>query len=75
MPDYEVENLARSFLPAMEKFFASDEGIAANEKWLSEQEDTTDEVAISTMHTPTAGYIPPMRYTDGFLFCCRDGLV
>ena len=43
IPDYEFENLARSFLPAMQKYFASEEGMAAYEKWLSEQEDETSE--------------------------------
>lgn len=43
IPDYEFENLARSFLPAMQKFFASEEGMAAYEKWLSEQEEDTSE--------------------------------
>ncbi len=43
IPDYEFENLARSFLPAMQKYFASEEGMAAYEKWLSEQEDETFE--------------------------------
>lgn len=35
IPDYEFENLARSFLPAMQKYFSSEEGMAAYEKWLS----------------------------------------
>ena len=41
IPDYEFENLARSFLPAMQKYFSSEEGMAAYEKWLSEQEEET----------------------------------
>lgn len=43
IPDYEFENLARSFLSAMQKYFASEEGMAAYEKWLSEQEEETSE--------------------------------
>ena len=41
IPDYEFENLARSFLPAMQKYFSSEEGMAAYEKWLSEEEEET----------------------------------
>lgn len=41
IPDYEFENLARSFLPAMQKYYSSEEGMAAYEKWLSEQEEET----------------------------------
>ena len=41
IPEYEFENLARSFLPAMQKYFSSEEGVAAYEKWLSEQEEKT----------------------------------
>lgn len=43
IPDYEFENLAQSFLPAMQKYFASNEGMAAYKKWLSEQEEETSE--------------------------------
>ena len=38
IPDYEFENLARSFLPAMEQYFSAAEGMAEYEKWLSEQD-------------------------------------
>lgn len=38
IPDYEFENLARSFLPEIRAFFESEKGKAEYEKWLSEQE-------------------------------------
>lgn len=37
IPDYEFENLAKSFLPKMQEYFASEDGMAAYEKWLSEK--------------------------------------
>ena len=43
IPDYEFENLARSFLPAMQKYFSSEEGMAAYEKWLEEETLETEE--------------------------------
>ena len=43
IPDYEFENLARSFLPAMEEYFSTAEGIAEYEKWLSEQKGELNE--------------------------------
>ena len=42
IPDYEFENLARSFLPAMEQYFSTEEGMAEFQKWLSEQEGETE---------------------------------
>lgn len=39
MKDYEVEILAKSFLPEIRAFFKSEEGKAEYEKWVSEQEN------------------------------------
>lgn len=41
--DFEIENFARNFLPEMRAFFASEEGNAEYEKWLSEQEHDISE--------------------------------
>ncbi len=39
MNDYEIEILAKSFLPEIQAFFESEEGKAEYEKWLSKQEN------------------------------------
>ncbi len=37
IPDYEYENLARHFLPQIQAFFESKEGIKEYEEWKTEQ--------------------------------------
>ena len=44
LPQFEIDNLTRSFLPDMMKFFESKEGQSEYENWLMEEENAAEKI-------------------------------